>query len=385
MQQPSGPAAAQLVTETVRQVLQQLGLQGLPAAHTLPAAQASGIPPAPPAAAQPALPGQVDIATMAWMQQQNMAMLAQQQAAMARAAAPVYAAQPAFPGQVDIATMAWMQQQNMAMLAQQQAAMARAVAPVYAAQPAFPGQVDMQHTTAMGSPQQAARARAAAPATAARQHIVLVKQPAYKAFRLEGKETCSQLYTIVQYGINGFPSWRQHKAEAEAQGIPLHPTDRHQFSKYQPIIMAVQFAMQRSGMTEDQALQALDSMQQQLASHGSSQQRQKVGVSDIAYGFAYVHNLDTQIKALAQQRATGGKLHLPPSPFEPKAMKAHGSSTTIRSDMQQSRTGITVWEFIQHAAALNLCPQRAKEEWFAQCVPSMQTQAPPRKRGLDQE
>jgi hypothetical protein len=52
-------------------------------------------------------------------------------------------------------------------------------------------------------------------------------------------------------------------------------------------------------------------MQQQLASlrpHGSSGQRPKVGVSDMAYGFAYVQNLNTQIEALAQQMANGGKL-----------------------------------------------------------------------------
>jgi hypothetical protein len=305
MQQPSSPAA--LVTDTVPQVLQQLGipaLQGLTAAHTLPVAQASGPPHAPPAAAQ----------------------------------------RPAFPWQVDMASM----QHTMAMLAQQHAARATAAAPV--------------HTTA----------------ATARQH----KQPAYKVFVLEGKEMCGQVYTIVQYSINGAPSWRQHKAEAEAQGTPLHPTDRHQFSKYQPIIRAAEFAVQHSGLTEAQTLQALDGMQQQLASpppRGSSKQRRKVGVSDMAYGFAYVQNLDTQIKALAQQRATGGKLHLPAG-FEPKAMKDHSSSTTIRPDMQQS-TGITVWEFIQHAAALNLCPQRAKEEWFDQCLPSMQGQ---RKRRLEQ-
>ena len=116
---------------------------------------------------------------------------------------------------------------------------------------------------------------------------------------------------------------------------------------------------------------------------GSSEQRQKVGVSDMAYGFAYVHNLDTQILALARHRAAGDKLHLPAG-FKPKAMKAHGSSTTIRPDMQQS-TGITVWGFIQRAAELGLCPQRAEQEWFDQCLPSMRTQAATRKRGLEQE
>ncbi len=73
-----------------------------------------------------------------------------------------------------------------------------------------------------------------------------------------------------------------------------------------------------------------------------------------------------------------------PPASESKAMKDRGSSTTIRGDMQQS-TGITVWAFIQHAAALNLCPQRAKEEWFDQGLPSMQRQAPLRKRRLEQD
>jgi hypothetical protein len=137
-------------------------------------------------------------------------------------------------------------------------------------------------------------------------------------------------------------------------------------------------------MIEAQALQALDRMQQQLASlrpRSSSGQREKVGVSDMAYGFAYLQNLNTQIEALAQQMATGGKLHLPAG-FDLKAMKDHGSSTTIRPDMQQSG-GITVWEFIQSAAAHGLCPQRPKEQWFDSRLPSMQTAL--KKRGRCQE
>jgi hypothetical protein len=51
----------------------------------------------------------------------------------------------------------------------------------------------------------------------------------------------------------------------QAQGIPLHSSDSTQYSKYQPIVKAADFAMQHSGMTEGQALQALDSMQRQLA------------------------------------------------------------------------------------------------------------------------
>ena len=78
--------------------------------------------------------------------------------------------------------------------------------------------------------------------------------------------------------------------------------------------------------------------------------------------------------------ANGGQLHLPVG-FDPKAMKEHGSSSsTIRPDMQQSG-GITVWEFIQSAAAHGLCPQRPKEQWFDSRLPSMQKALKKRGRG----
>jgi hypothetical protein len=142
--------------------------------------------------------------------------------------------------------------------------------------------------------------------------------------------------------------------------------------------------MQNSSMTEAQALQALDTMQQQLASRqprGSGAQRQQVGVSDIAYGFAWVQNLDTQVKALAQQAASGGELQLP-SGFEAKAGADRGSDTMIRNDMSAAQ-GITVWDFIQSAAAHRLCPQRAKAQWFDSRLPSMQKAL--KKRGRDQD
>jgi hypothetical protein len=52
-------------------------------------------------------------------------------------------------------------------------------------------------------------------------------------------------------------------------------------------------------------------------------------------------------------------------------MHQHGINTMIRPDMQQP-TGITVWQFIQCAAELGLCPKRAKEQWFDKGLPSMQ-------------
>jgi hypothetical protein len=132
-------------------------------------------------------------------------------------------------------------------------------------------------------------------------------------------------------------------------------------------------------------LQALDSMQQQLASRKqqprSGSQHQQVGVSYMALGFAAVQNLDTQVEALAQQAAKGGKLQLPDH-FQVKPMADRGSDTMIRPDMSAA-TGITVWDFIQSAAAHRLCPQRAKEEWFDSRLPSMQQSR--RKRGVDQE
>ncbi len=176
-------------TDTVLQVPQQSHTstpQGLPAANTLLVTQASGIPHAPRMTAQPAFPGQIDVATM----QHNVAMASQQHAGGATAAAPAHAAQTSLPVQVDMASM----QHTMAMVAQQHAARAIAAAP----------------------------APVPAPAATAQQH----KQPAYKAFRLEGNETCSQLYAIFQHGINGSPSWRQHKAQVEAHGMRLHPADR---------------------------------------------------------------------------------------------------------------------------------------------------------------
>jgi hypothetical protein len=131
-----------------------------------------------------------------------------------------------------------------------------------------------------------------------------------------------------------------------------------------------------------QATQALDSMQRQLAmrqSRGSSQQQQqqqqRVSLADMALGFSAIWNLDTQ------QAAEGGQLQLPLG-FRPKAMQESTSNTMIRHDMQQPN-GITVWEFIQSAAALGLCPQRAKCMWFDSRLPSMQ-QAVLKKRKLDQ-
>jgi hypothetical protein len=137
--------------------------------------------------------------------QHTMAMLAQQHAARAWAAAPVHAAQPTIPWQVDMAVM----QHTMAMLAQQHAGRAWAAAPGHAAQPCFPGQVDvasMQHNVAMASQQHAGRpwAAALAPATAARPPQR--KQVALQAFKLDGIVTCSQLYIMFQYGINGSPA-----------------------------------------------------------------------------------------------------------------------------------------------------------------------------------
>jgi hypothetical protein len=110
------------------------------------------------------------------------------------------------------------------------------------------------------------------------------------------EHSCSILYALFQEGLNGMPSWR----EIKGRGIPLHKDDRTLYSKYLPIIETVQLDMASNSMTEAQAKLALDTMQRQLAarrSGGSSGQRQHVGVSDMAYGFAWVRNLDTQIKA----------------------------------------------------------------------------------------
>jgi hypothetical protein len=271
-----------------------------------------------------------------------------------------------------------------------------AALPMHAAQLALPcplGMAPMQRGVSMYGQQLAATAPAAA--TAGQQApgwcnapggsgSSSSRQPAPKHFRLSGNESCSQLYTIFQRGINGFPSWRHIKEDAQAQGIPLHSTDRKLYSSYKPIVEAAGFAMQHSGMTEAQALQALDSMQRQLAPRqprGSSAQRQQVGVSDIAYGFAWVQSLDTQVKALAQQAASGGKLQLPGG-FKAKEGADRGSNTMIRNDMSAAQ-GITVWDFIQSAAAHRLCPQRAKEQWFDSRLPSMQKAL--KKRGRDQD
>jgi hypothetical protein len=105
-------------------------------------------------------------------------------------------------------------------------------------------------------------------------------------------------------------------------------------------------------MTEVQALRALDSMQQQLASRrplGSAGQHQPVSACAMALGFAGAQNLDTQVRALAQQAGGGGQLKLPHK-FRAKAMAERGSSTLIRGDMEEAH-GITVWDFIQSAAA----------------------------------
>jgi len=101
----------------------------------------------------------------------------------------------------------------------------------------------------------------------------------------------------------------------------------------------------------------------------------------MAYGFAWVQNLDTQVKALAQQAASGGKLQLPGG-FKAKEGADRGSNTMIRNDMSAAQ-GITVWDFIQSAAAHRLCPQRAKEQWFDSRLPSMQKAL--KKRGRDQD
>ncbi len=137
----------------------------------------------------------------------------------------------------------------------------------------------------------------------------------------------SKLYNLFEHGINGFLSWRKIKAETEEPDmLLLDRTDKLSYSKYKPITKAVEFAMQHSGMQKQaQALQALDSMQQQQASRKqqphSGSQHQQVGVSDMALGFAAIQNLDTQVEALAQQAAKGGKLQLPDH-FQVKPMAA---------------------------------------------------------------
>jgi hypothetical protein len=94
-----------------------------------------------------------------------------------------------------------------------------------------------------------------------------------------------------------------------------------------------------------------------------------------------VQNLDTQVKALAQQAASGGKLQLPGG-FKAKEGADRGSNTMIRNDMSEAQ-GVTVWDFIQAAAAHRLCPQRAKEQWFDSRLPSMQTASKKRVHGQD--
>ena len=102
----------------------------------------------------------------------------------------------------------------------------------------------------------------------------------------------------------------------------------------------------------------------------------------MAYGFAWVQNLDTQVKALAQQAASGGKLQLPGG-FKVKEGADRGSNTMIRNDMSEAQGIITVWDFIRSAAAHRLCPQRAKEQWFDSRLPSMQTASKKRVHGQD--
>jgi hypothetical protein len=197
---------------------------------------------------------------------------------------------------------------------------------------------------------------------------------------LTGHETCSELYNLFQHGINGSPSWRQKKEDMQAQGFSLLSEDRTRYSRFKPIVKAADFAVQHSGMTEAQALQALDSMQRQLASqppHGGGAQRQQLSVSDMAEGFAWAQSLDTQVTALAQQAASGGKLQLPAG-FRAKEGADRGSNTMI-----SAAQGVTVWDFIQSAAAHRLCPQRAKEQWFDSRLPSMQTAF--KKRVHDQD
>ncbi len=99
------------------------------------------------------------------------------------------------------------------------------------------------------------------------------------------------------------------------------------------------------------------------------------------YGFAAVQNLDTQVEALAQQAAKGGEVQLPDH-FQVKYMADRGSDTMIRADMSAAK-GITVWDFIQSAAAHRLCPQRPKEQWFDSRLPSMQKAFKMRGRSQD--
>jgi hypothetical protein len=254
----------------------------------------------------------------------------------------------------------------------------------------------MQHDVSMLSQLPAitaAAATAGAPAAPAALAVATSHQPhmqskqrATNKFVTTYLTTCSQLYMLFEHGLNGSRSWQQHKAETEEQGMLLHHTDVDAYSKFKPIIEAAEFGMQHSGMTEAQALQALDSMQRQLAiqPHGSGAQR---SVPDMACGFSAVWNLDKQVMALAQQVASGGEQQLPRS-FKAKAMAHSGSNTMIRPDMTAAQ-GITVWDFIQSAAAHRLCPQRAKEQWFDGSLPSMQTYPrsscpSPKKRGRGQ-
>jgi hypothetical protein len=51
--------------------------------------------------------------------------------------------------------------------------------------------------------------------------------------------------------------------------------------------------------------------------------------------------------------------------------------------MISAAQGITVWDFIQSAAAHRLCPQRAKEQWFDSRLPGMQTASNKRVHGQD--
>jgi hypothetical protein len=128
-----------------------------------------------------------------------------------------------------------------------------AAVPMQAAQAALPW-ARLQHDISTLSQQHTYRAAPAAAAAAAagyQQHMQHAsrrcKPRAPEQFEFEGHETCSELYNLFQHGINGSRSWRQKKEDVQAQGFALLDKDRKRYSKFEPIVKAVDFAMQHSG------------------------------------------------------------------------------------------------------------------------------------------
>jgi hypothetical protein len=78
---------------------------------------------------------------------------------------------------------------------------------------------------------------------------------------------CSGQYRETMYGLNGGASWADKPCPC-AQRRAARPQDRNacaqDVSTYGPLVQAVQYAMREHGMSEEEALDRLDSMQADL-------------------------------------------------------------------------------------------------------------------------